>query len=188
MALKGRAVPPGSPSRLACVATATFAARRSPASSTGVCLRSASWRASNRAPAVVTNVAQAPVALHFGLSTTARLESPAGRLVLKERSYVRLYSKGDGFGNERLEGTSVTCSAYMVDTDHPLLKFSDRAYRVALSNHADFEETLAYVKATGAKTVVTDNTRNHGVDLAVAINSYLQGVYATPSKNRAVPS
>lgn len=124
----------------------------------------------------------------FAVGELEALESQAGRSVLKERSYVRLYSKGDGFGNERPGGTSVTCSAYMVDTDHPLLKFSDRAYRVALSNHADFEETLAYVEATGAKTVVTDNTRNHGIDLAVAINSRLQGVDATPSKNHPAPS
>lgn len=76
----------------------------------------------------------------------------------------------------------------MVRTDHPLLKFSDRAYRVALSNHADFEETLAYVEATGAKTIVTDNTRNHGIDLAMAINSRLEGVRAEPSTNSPAPS
>lgn len=124
----------------------------------------------------------------FAVGALEALESPDGRLALRERSYVRLYSKGDGFGNERPEGTSVTCSAYMVRTDHPLLKFSDRAYRVALSNHADFEETLAYVEATGAKTVVTDNTRNHGIDLAMAINSRLEGVRAEPSTNSPAPS
>lgn len=56
----------------------------------------------------------------------------------------------------RVHWIGITCSAYMVNTDHPLLQFSDRAYRVALSNHADFEGTLAYVEATGAKRVVTD--------------------------------
>ena len=110
-----------------------------------------------------------------------------GQLALKDRSYVRLYSKGDGFGNELTEGTCVTCSAYMINNDNPLLEFSDRAYSVALSNHADFEGTLAYVEATGAKRVVTDNTRNHGVDLAVAINQRLKGVCAMPSTNSPLP-
>lgn len=123
----------------------------------------------------------------FAAGALESLDSAAGRSALKERFYVRLYSKGDGFGNERPEGTSVTCSAYMVGTDDPVLRFSERAYRVALSNHADFEETLAYVEATGARRVVTDNTRNHGIDLAIAINGRLSGVRAEPSTNAPVP-
>ncbi len=122
----------------------------------------------------------------FAVGALQALDSPAGRSALKERSYVRLYSKGDGFGNELIEGTTVTCSAFMVDTNHPLLKISERAYRVALSNHADFEGTLAYVEATGAKTIVTDNTKNHGYELAIAINSRLPGVHAVPSTNSIV--
>ena len=98
---------------------------------------------------------------------------------------MRLYSKGDGFDNELIEGTSVTCSAGM-DKSEPLMRFSDRAYRVALSNHADFEGTLEFIKATGAKTVVTDNTRNHGLELAIAINDRLAGVHAEPSTNSPV--
>ena len=123
----------------------------------------------------------------FAVGALEALDSEAGRSALKERSYVRLYSKGDRLGNELIEGTWVTCSAYMVGTDHPLLKFSERAYRVALSNHADFEGTLAYVRATGASTVVTDNTRNHGIDLATAINGHLEGVHAVPSTNSPAP-
>lgn len=122
----------------------------------------------------------------FAVGALEAFDSPEGRSALKDRSYVRLYSKGDGFGNELIEGTTVTCSAFMVDANHPLLKFSERAYRVALSNHADFEETLAYVEATGAKTIVTDNTRNHGCELAIAINSRLPGVRAEPSTNSIV--
>ena len=115
------------------------------------------------------------------------LESERGRSAIKERSYVRLYSKGDGFRNELIDGTSVTCSAFMTDTDHPLKIYSERAYSVALSNHADFDETLAYVQATGAPKVVTDNTRNHGVELAIAINSRLPDVQAEPSTNKPGP-
>ena len=116
------------------------------------------------------------------------LDSDAGQSAMRERAYIRLYSKGDGFGNEPIGETSVTCSAYMANADDPLVTYSDRAYRVALSNHADFNETLEYVKATRAKKVVTDNTRNHGVDLAIAINERLPGVQAHPSTNNPRPS
>ena len=114
------------------------------------------------------------------------LESEDGRAAVREPRYVRLYAKGDAFGSELIEGTSITLSAYMVNGDDPLLKFSDRAYRVALTNHADFEETLAYVEATGARNVVTDNTRTGGVDLAHAIRRRLPGVRARPSSNERV--
>ena len=123
----------------------------------------------------------------FAVESLVSLNSELGQSAIKDRSYVRLYSKGDGFGNELVEGTHVTCSAYMVNSDDPLLKLSERAYRIALSNHADFEGTISYVEATGAKKVVTDNTRNHGVDLAVAINQRLKGVQAIPSQNKPIP-
>ena len=123
----------------------------------------------------------------FAIGDLYELDSAAGQSAMKERSYVRLYSKGDGFGNEPIGGTSVTCSAYMANDDDPLMTYSDRAYRVALSNHADFNETLAYIEATGAKKVVTDNTRSHGVDLAIAINKRLPSVQAQPSTNNPGP-
>ena len=119
----------------------------------------------------------------FAIAEIDALNSEAGESAMQERSYVKLYSKGDGFGNEPIGGSSVTCSAYMASADHPLIRYSDRAYRVALSNHADFHGTLAYVEATGAKKVVTDNTRNHGCELAIAINDRLTGVRAEPSSN-----
>ena len=122
----------------------------------------------------------------FGVGALEALDSESGRSAVKGRSYLRLYSKGDGFGNELIEGTSLTCSAFMVGTDHPLLEFSECAYSIALSNHADFEGTLAYVEATGAKRVVTDNTRNHGVDLAIAIKNRLSNLQAEPSTNRPI--
>ena len=113
-------------------------------------------------------------------------DSEEGQAAIKDRTYVRLYSKGDTFGNEQIEGTSVTISAYMADRAYPLTTYSDRSYKVALSNHADFNGTLAYVEATGAKRVVTDNTRNHGWQLALAIKNQLN-VAAEPSSNRPGP-
>jgi putative mRNA 3-end processing factor len=114
------------------------------------------------------------------------ITSPEGTAAIRERGYVRLYSKGDGFGKEQLEGTSVTISAYMADRNNPLTIYSDRSYKVSLSNHADFHGTLAYVAATRAKRVVTDNTRNYGCQLALAVQNHL-GIDAQPSSNELGP-
>ena len=117
------------------------------------------------------------------------IDSDEGKSASKQRSYIRLYSKGDGFGNEPIADTSIKCSAYMAthSTSSPLISFSENSFSVALSNHADFLETLKYIEATGARTVVTDNTRNHGVELANAINERLPGVKARPSTNDSPP-
>lgn len=123
----------------------------------------------------------------FAVGKLDTLDSDTGRSAVKERSYIRLYSKGDGFGNELIEGTTITCSAFMVDSNHPRKAYSERAYSVALSNHADFHETLAYIEATGAKKVVTNNTQNHGWELAIAINNHLSGVHTQPSTNSPGP-
>jgi len=122
----------------------------------------------------------------FGAENLVLFDSDEGRTMLKSRAYIRLYSKGDGFGKEMLEGTSVTISAFMADRAHPLTTYSDRSYKVALSNHADFNGTIDYIKATGAKRVITDNTRNHGWQLAIAVKNLLD-VEAEPSSNRIGP-
>jgi len=125
----------------------------------------------------------------MSLGKLDRIDSDKGISALKQRSYVRLYSKGDGFGNEPITDTSIKCSAYMSthSTSSPLISFSENSFSIALSNHADFRETLEYVEATGARTVVTDNTRNHGIELANAINERLTGIRARPSNNNPVP-
>lgn len=135
-----------------------------------------------------TLIREAAVYRNHGFASEGlmHLNSEDGREAIRDGAYVRLYSKGDAFGKEQIEGTSVTISAYMADRNHPLMTYSDRSYKVALSNHADFNGTLAYVEATRAKRVVTDNTRNHGWQLALALKNHM-GVDAEPSSNRAGP-
>ena len=124
----------------------------------------------------------------FAVGQLTPLDSHLSRAAQSERSYVRLYAKGDGWGNSPpSHGTTICCSAYMVPKDNPILEFSDRAYRVALTNHADFNETIEYIRATGAKVVVTDNTRSHGYELAIAIKNRIKGVRAEPSTNNEPP-
>ena len=123
----------------------------------------------------------------FAVGTLLPVRSSDGEHAIRQRAYVRLYSKGDGFPNEMTDsGTTIVCSAFMTDLDYPLKAFAERAYSVALSNHADFYETLEYIQATKARMVVTDNTRNHGQELAMAINRQLDGVEAVPSTNQPV--
>jgi hypothetical protein len=68
----------------------------------------------------------------------------------------------------------------MANPREPVLEYAERSYCVAISNHADFWGTLEYVRATGAKFVLTDNSRMNGVSLAQELCSRL-GIRAQPS-------
>jgi len=105
-----------------------------------------------------------------------------GEEALKGRRYIRLYSKGDRDLVDLNEGTKIVLSAFMNKTNDPVIEYTERGYSVALSNHADFNGTIEYVAATGAKVVVTDNSRGRGVELAYALRNRL-GVDARPSSN-----
>lgn len=114
-----------------------------------------------------------------------RCDSTGGRAMMETGRYIRMYSKGDGDPVENIKGVTIVLSAFMVPKGHVVLERSERAFRVALSNHADFQGTLEYIAATGATRIVTDNTRGpHGVILAQEISSRL-GLKVSPS--RALP-
>ena len=101
--------------------------------------------------------------------------------VLKDPRHIRIYSTGDRSPVDIASGSKITLSAYFTHTDQPIIEYSDRAFGVALSNHADFVGTLEYVRSSGAQFVMTDNTRSgKGYDLANEITRRL-GVYARPS-------
>lgn len=110
------------------------------------------------------------------------VRSSDAKAAYASKRFIQLYSKGDRWPVDLLEGVAVTLSAFMARRDDPVLEYSQRAYRVALSNHADFMGTLEYVRATNAKFVITDNTRTHGIELAMAISDRL-GIEARPSTN-----
>jgi putative mRNA 3-end processing factor len=108
--------------------------------------------------------------------------SSSGREALSQPRYVRFYSKGDRPPVDFTGGSTIVLSAFMNKTEDPVIEYTERSYSVALSNHADFEGTLAYVAATGARRVITDNTRGRGVELALALQHRL-GIEARPSSN-----
>ena len=112
------------------------------------------------------------------------IDSEDAQHYLTEGQYMRLYGIGEGdlFGLE--EGTAINLSAYMASSTDPVLEFSPRAFRVAMTCHADFEGTLRFIEATRAQYVITDNYRGvHAVDLANAVRSQL-GIDAAPSQLR----
>ena len=69
------------------------------------------------------------------------------------------------------------------DKQNPVRKSESNTYAVALNAHSNVEETLAYVKETGASYVITDNNRgSHAIDLAQIISNRL-GIEARASNN-----
>jgi putative mRNA 3-end processing factor len=126
---------------------------------------------------------EAAVYQRYGYSVGNLLDtdSPEGREALSSDRYIRLYSKGDGTPDDPTSGTIITLNACLPDTHEPIYEFSERSYRVAMSGHADFEGTLAYVKATGATYVVADNSRGGSAhELATALRTQL-GIMARAS-------
>lgn len=106
---------------------------------------------------------------------------PQFRDIISARRYVHLFGTGDAHPVDPAGCSKVILSAFMSNPQNPVLEYSAMSFRVALSNHANFDRTLEYVLATGAKSVVTDNTRGgHGVELALELRSRL-GIEARPS-------
>ncbi len=115
-------------------------------------------------------------------STNAREAKHA----ISEGRYIRLFGTGDRRPTDTSKATSITLNAYQSRLDDPVIEYSEKSFCVALSDHADYEETLEYVRTTGAKKVMTDTTRGgHGVELAQALKREL-GVDAQPSTNQYV--
>jgi putative mRNA 3-end processing factor len=109
-------------------------------------------------------------------------DSPDGRAAAGSNC-IYIYSKGDkkpvDYGND----TSIVLSAYIGYGESPVLKFTERSWRVAMCEHADFEGCFEYVSATNAQFVLVENTRNgNGAELAAAISEKL-GVEAIASSS-----
>lgn len=128
--------------------------------------------------------AEAEVYRSFGypIGPLCSLKTPQGLQAISSPRHIRCYGMGDQFPIQPKSGTTITLSAFMSSPENPVLEYSDRALSIALTNHADFDDTLSYVAATGAKFVITDNSRGgHAVDLARELIRRL-GVEAIPSE------
>lgn len=120
---------------------------------------------------------------HFGYAVGDVLDirSVAGREAMKDNRYIRFYSKGDGFPDDPTGGSTIKLKAFMPRDDEPVYIESDHSFTVAMSNHADFDGTLEYVRATGARYVVTDASRNGRADELAKVLKTRLGIEARPS-------
>lgn len=121
----------------------------------------------------------------FGYTTCDLIDvrSADGKAIALTNRFIRLYSAGDAEPVDIGDGSAILLSAFMAEPSNPCLQYTDRSYRLAMSDHADFNGTLEYVKATGARFVVTDNCRgSHGVELAIEIQRRLL-IEARPSSS-----
>ena len=120
----------------------------------------------------------------YSLTKVLKTSTEEARFALGEGRYIRLYETRDRRPADTGGATLIALSAYMSRLDNPVLQYSEKSFCVALSDHADYEGTLEYVRATGARKIITDNCRGgHGVELALALRREL-GVDAQPSTNQ----
>jgi putative mRNA 3-end processing factor len=117
----------------------------------------------------------------YGLGHVIPMDRSDGLL---HEAHIQLHSTSESPPTTVAGGTVITLSAYMSsDRNSPIVEYSDCAFAVAMSDHADFEETLEYVRATGASHVVTDKSRGgKAIELASELRRRL-GVEAVPSSN-----
>jgi putative mRNA 3-end processing factor len=124
---------------------------------------------------------------NFGycLSPILRVDSAEGIEARRSGNHIRVYTTKDRKPVDSPAGTRIVLSAFMSSMDSPILEYSSQSFQVALTDHADFDGTVDYVAASGAKYVVTDNTRGgQAVSLALELQSRL-GIQARPSSNRS---
>lgn len=120
----------------------------------------------------------------YSLTKILNAETEEAKLACSEGRYIRLYGTREKPPTDNGKATSIVLSAYMSRFGDPVVEYSEKAFCVALSDHADYIGTLEYVRATGAKKVITDNSRGgHGVDLALALKREL-GIDAQPSTSQ----
>jgi len=100
--------------------------------------------------------------------------STEAREFRKNGHFIELYYIGEQTLYSGANSTVINLTANWVNGTYPYLEISDSTYNIAISDHADFNETLEYINETRAKIVLTDSTRsNNAEELATAIRKRL---------------
>jgi len=119
----------------------------------------------------------------YSIPDVISVDSDEGKRAIECGRYIRIFRGGEFLHSGNSAMTTITLSAHMTNTDEPVIERSASSFSVCMSDHADFDGTLEYIRATNAKEVVTDNTRaGYGVELAQEIIASL-GIKARPSSN-----
>jgi len=112
--------------------------------------------------------------------------SEEGLAIARDGRYVRLWGRSAAALADGLyDGTVVRLTKYGVVRE-PFEQEAEKAFRVGLGLHADFQATLEYVEASGAGYVVVDSVRGgrRALDLAGIINAQCDGVTAVVASGR----
>jgi putative mRNA 3-end processing factor len=105
------------------------------------------------------------------------------REIMNDKKFIRVASFNDLPGTNLRYPTFIITAMYRHDHDS-VTEINPNLYTIPISDHADFNGTLAFVKSTGAKKVVCDNYRSeYAKDLAFALKSRL-GLEAIASDNK----
>jgi len=127
---------------------------------------------------------EAKVCEKFGycICSLIALELPDVRKLRKEGPYIELRYIGEQVLYEPGDSTTINLIGG-VRGSKPYEKYSESSYKIGMSDHADFNETLEYIRETGAKVVLTDSIRSkeNATKLAIAIKKEL-GISARPAK------
>jgi len=85
--------------------------------------------------------------------------TPEAKEAIQSGNYIRLHNTYGVMNDGLVDGDVIQLTRYRVDGQHPVVQLADNRFRVGFSNHADFNQTIEYVCATGAQMVVTDCVR-----------------------------
>ena len=135
-------------------------------------------------------IKEAEVCANFGYSVCPLmdLDLPEARKLRKQERYIELRYIGEQVLYDPGDSITLILTASWVHGLSPFLKVSDSTYKIAICDHADFYQTLEYIRQTGAKIVLTDGIRGKNAHkLAGAITREL-GIIAepaTPKRSRA---
>jgi len=123
----------------------------------------------------------------YNLKNVFSMESKDSQNIIDSGSYIYIRDTRNinpSITDDNMVKIKISAFRNIIEDKEPIQKLSNKAYTISLSGHADFNGILEYVSATGAKEIITDNTRGgHAVDLALAIKDRL-GIYARPSDNK----
>ena len=78
----------------------------------------------------------------------------------------------------------IELSAYMVPKEEPIIKFNEKRYRVAMTDHADFRDTILLIKKIQPKRVIADGSRNGN---PVALAEYVEQELRIPATAQVFP-
>lgn len=110
----------------------------------------------------------------------------SARTAIQTGRFLRLWSLYSREINDGLYPGAVVKLTKFRTRDQPIERSGESSYIVGFSNHADFNGTMEYIKATGASIVVTDNLRGGAGDRASVLANMVEhqlGIAACVSSN-----